>query len=66
MDGGNLEFETTHAPVDRMLEAADGQAELAAWLDDAWSTRLIRYWEERDVAVRVAPTAGAILHPVYL
>ncbi len=65
-DGGSLKVEASSAPVEVVVEATDAAGELAEWLDDHWWTRWITPLGENAVTVRLAPTPGALLHPVVL
>lgn len=48
------------------IEATDAQGELSLWLDDDWWSEVIRHWADEEVAVIVAATPGALLHPLVL
>jgi hypothetical protein len=48
------------------IEATDSAGELAGWFDDYWWTDLIERWGDEAVTLHIAPTQGALLHPIVL
>ncbi|MBI4718016.1 MAG: hypothetical protein HY763_09450 [Planctomycetes bacterium] len=53
-------------PIELTIEATSPQGELAPWFDDLWWTELVTCCAEESVTVHLAPTPGALLHPVVL
>ncbi len=49
-----------------LIEATDHAGEVANWLDDAWWSRLFRQCASDPLTIEIAPTHGALLHPVVL
>ena len=62
--GGEIGEEAAAGPIELTIEATSPDGEVAAWLDDDWWTALIERWGEESVTVHIAPTPGALLHPV--
>lgn len=54
------------APSDLTIEATNEDGEAAEWFDDTWWTGVVRSWGDADVTLHVAPTPGALLHPIVL
>lgn len=65
-DNGALGKDIERGPIVLTIEATSGDSELAPWLDDIWWTGVIQRWAECHVTVCIAPTPGALLHPVVL
>ena len=53
-------------PAEITIEATDAHAALALWLNDAWCLDILKRWADEPLAIHVAPTPGAVLHPVVL
>lgn len=53
-------------PIELDIETTNDEGEFAAWLDDAWWAEAITHWADDDVTVHIAPTPGALTHPVLL
>jgi hypothetical protein len=49
-----------------IIEATGPTGEPAAWLDDGWWTDVMQVWGEEAMTIHLAPTPGALLHPVLL
>ncbi|MGB2987285.1 MAG: hypothetical protein WBE26_15560 [Phycisphaerae bacterium] len=62
--GCELGDDITPAPVELTVEATNAELELAAWFDDDWWTEIVQRWADDPVAVHIAPTPGALLHPM--
>lgn len=54
------------APTDLTIEATNDDGEVAEWFDDTWWTGVVRSWGDAAVTLHVAPTPGALLHPIVL
>jgi len=65
-DDGGIGNDVVSGPILLMVEATNVQGELAAWLDDVWWTDVMEQWADCAVTVALAPTPGALLHPVVL
>jgi hypothetical protein len=63
---GKLRAEVPVGPIELMVEATDAGAQLAPWLDDEWWAYVLQRWVDRSVTVQIAPTSGALLHPLVL
>ncbi len=64
--GGRLEDDTPHGPIELAVEVTDAGGLLADWFNDEWWTEVVQRWGDDPVTLRVAPTPGALLHPVVL
>lgn len=53
-------------PFQLHLMATDDHGEAAVWFDDLWWTELITRYADDAIAVVMAPTPGALLHPVVM
>lgn len=53
-------------PLELTLEATNDAGLLAVWCDDVWWTEAITRWGDQPAVVYLAPTPGALLHPVVL
>ena len=65
-DNGALGENIEPGPIVLTIEATNGDSGLAPWLDDIWWTEVIQRWADCHVTVCIAPTPGALLHPVVL
>jgi len=65
-EDGGIGSDVQSGPILLTIEATNTQGELAAWLDDGWWTDVIEQWADCAVTVAIAPTPGALLHPVVL
>ena len=65
-DNGALGADIERGPIVLTIEATNGDSGLAPWLDDIWWTEVIQRWADCHVTVCIAPTPGALLHPVVL
>ena len=63
---GDIRDDVVLGPVELTIEATDCEMTLAYWLNDEWWTDVIRHWAGCLVTVYIAPTPGALLHPVVL
>jgi len=54
------------APTDLTIETTNEAGETADWFNDTWWAGGIRSWGDAAVTLHVAPTPGALLHPVVL
>lgn len=64
--GDNFLSTLRECPAEITIEATDANAAVAAWLDDAWCLDILKRWADEPLAMHVAPTPGAVLHPVVL
>lgn len=53
-------------PIELTFHATDADGQLAVWFDDIWWTELVERWSDRQVALCLAATPAALLHPVVL
>jgi hypothetical protein len=65
-DNGALGEDIERGPIVLTIEATSNDSGLAPWLDDIWWTEVIQRWADCQVTVCIAPTPGALLHPVVL
>ena len=63
---GDLEGEFPARHKELTIEATNADGELALWFDDYWWTDLIERWGHDSVTLHLAPTPGALTHPVVL
>lgn len=63
---GKLGAAVPAGPIELRVEATDAGAQLAPWLDDEWWAYVLQRWVDRPVTVQIAPTFGAMLHPLVL
>jgi len=65
-DNGALSEDIERGPIVLTIEATNSDSALAPWLDDIWWTEVIQRWADCHVTACIAPTPGALLHPVVL
>ncbi len=58
--------EKTGGTVELSMEATNAHGQPADWMDDFWWTDVIEKCAEAIVAVELAPTPSALLHPLVL
>ncbi len=63
---GDVGDDVALGPVELTIEATNTELEPARWLDDEWWTDVIQRWAGCLITVHIAPTPGALLHPVVL
>jgi hypothetical protein len=63
---GAMRDDVVLGPLELTIEATDCEMTLAYWLNDEWWTDVIRRWAGCLVTVHIAPTPGALLHPVVI
>jgi hypothetical protein len=63
---GKIREDVVLGPVELTIEATDSDLDPPSWLNDDWWTDVIRRWAGCLVTVHIAPTPGALLHPVVL
>ncbi|MBU0718693.1 MAG: hypothetical protein KJ749_10630, partial [Planctomycetes bacterium] len=61
---GKLENIVTPGPTELSIELTDSEGELAEWFNDAWWMSVMARWGDDTLAIHIAPTPGALLHPV--
>lgn len=64
--GHDFSNDASTAPIDLTVEVTNSDLELAPWLNDDWWAEAIHRWADCPLTVHVAPTQGALLHPVVL
>ena len=65
-EGCELGDEVILAPIELTIEPTNAEMETASWFNDFWWTDVIQRWNDCSVTVHIAPTPGALLHPVVL
>ena len=63
---GELEGGNEAGPKELTIEATNIDGELATWFDDCWWIDCIERWGREPVTLHIAPTPGAVTHPVVL
>ncbi len=63
---GDLGGAAPAGPKELTIEATNREGELAQWFDDYWWIDLIERWGFEQVTLHIAPTPGALTHPVVL
>ncbi len=66
-DSDGVLGEDAHKSVSTLVvEPTNDDGEFADWLDDSWWTDVNQVWGAEAVTIHVAPSVGALLHPVML
>lgn len=63
---GELPAETPPGLIELTIQATNEEFDIAQWFDADWWTDVIQRWADHPVTVHIAPTPGALLHPVVL